>query len=51
MPESLRIVTICSIAPLAHTLVGALRELGHEPIALLGPRRNDGREICRRISC
>lgn len=45
MSESLRIVTICSIAPLAHTLVGALRELGHEPVALLGPRRNDGREM------
>ena len=45
MPESLRIVTICSIAPLAHALVGTLRELGHEPVALLGPRRDDDREM------
>lgn len=45
MPESLRIVTICSIAPLAHALVGTLRELGHEPVAVLGPRRDDGREM------
>ena len=45
MQESLRIVTICSIAPLAHALVGTLRELGHEPIAVLGPRRDEGREM------
>ena len=45
MPESLRIVTICSIAPLAHALVGTLRELGHEPVAVLGPRREEGREM------
>lgn len=45
MPESLRIVTICSIAPLAHALVGTLRELGHEPVAVLGPRRDEGREM------
>ncbi len=43
MPESLRIVTISSIAPPAHALVGTLRELGHDPVALLGPRRDDGR--------
>ena len=36
MPESLRVVTICSIAPLAHALVGTLRELGREPIAREG---------------
>jgi len=45
MPESLRIVTICSIAPLAQALVGTLRELGHEPVAVLGPRRDEGREM------
>jgi len=45
VPESLRIVTICSIATLAHALVGTLRELGHEPVAVLGPRRDDGREM------
>jgi methionyl-tRNA formyltransferase len=45
MPESLRIVTICSIAPLAHALVGTLRELGHEPVAVLGPRRDEDREM------
>ncbi len=45
MPESLRIVTVCSIAPLAHALVGTLRELGHEPVAVLGPRRDEDREM------
>ena len=40
MPESWRIFMICSIAPLADSLVGALRELGHEPVALLAPRRD-----------
>jgi methionyl-tRNA formyltransferase len=43
--ESLRIVTICSIAPIAHALVGALCELGHDPVAILGPRRDDGRAM------
>ena len=33
-------MAICSIAPLAHALVGTLRELGHEPVAILGPRRD-----------
>lgn len=45
MPEILRIVTICSIKPLADALVGALRDLGHEPVAVLAPRRDDGREL------
>jgi len=45
MPESLRVCTICSIAPLGHALVGTLRELGHEPVAILGPRREGGREM------
>jgi len=45
MPESLRVFVICSIKPLADTLLGALRDFGHEPVALLGPRRDDGREL------
>ena len=43
MPESWRIFVISSIKPLADSLVGALRELGHEPVALLGPRRDGDR--------
>jgi methionyl-tRNA formyltransferase len=34
-----RIVGICTIAPIAQALIGAVRELGHEPVALLAPRR------------
>ena len=30
---------ICSIRPIAEALAGGLRELGHEPMALLAPRR------------
>ena len=44
MSESWRVVTICSIAPLAHSLVDAVRGLGHDPVALLGPRRDPGHE-------
>ena len=36
---------ICSIKPLADSLIGALRDLGHEPVALLGPRRDGDREM------
>ena len=39
MAESWRVVTICSIVPLAHSLIDAVRELGHDPVALLAPRR------------
>ena len=39
MAKSWRVVTICSIVPLAHSLIDKLRELGHEPVALLAPRR------------
>ena len=39
MAESFRIVGICTIRPIAEALVGALRALGHEPVALLAPRR------------
>jgi methionyl-tRNA formyltransferase len=45
MAESLRIVVICSIKPLADALVGTLRGLGHEPVALLGPRRDGSVEM------
>ena len=39
MPESLRIVVICTIRPIADAIVGTLRDLGHDPVAVLGPRR------------
>ena len=39
MAESWRVVAICSIEPLADSLIDALRELGHDPVALLAPRR------------
>lgn len=39
MPGPLRIFLVCSINPIAHALVDVLRDLGHEPVALLGPRR------------
>ena len=42
MADSWRIVAICSVKPLADALVGKLRDLGHEPVALLAPRRSDG---------
>jgi methionyl-tRNA formyltransferase len=41
--ESWRVVAICSVKPLADALVGKLRDLGHEPVALLAPRRAGGR--------
>ena len=45
MSETWRIVAICSIRPLADTLVGALRDLGHDPVALLAPRRSGDRPM------
>ena len=39
MADSWRVCMICTIRPIADTLAGALRELGHEPVALVGPRR------------
>ncbi len=39
MADSWRVCIICTIRPIADTLTGALRELGHEPVALVGPRR------------
>ena len=44
MSESWRVVVICSVKPLADSLVGAIRELGHDPVALLAPRRNGEHE-------
>jgi len=37
--DSLRIVVICGVKPLADPLVEKLRKLGHDPVALLTPRR------------
>ena len=34
MAERWRVVAICSVKPLADALVGNLRDLGHEPVAL-----------------
>ena len=45
MSAPLRIVIICSIQPLAEMLVGRLRELGHEPVAQIAPRRKVRRAI------
>lgn len=35
---------VCTIKPIADALAGALRGLGHEPVALLAPRRAEGDE-------
>jgi methionyl-tRNA formyltransferase len=48
--ESWRIVAICTIRPIADALVGALRDLGHEPVALLAPRREDEHEELLRLN-
>lgn len=39
MTESWRVFMVCSVRPLADALATTLRELGHEPVAVLGPRR------------
>jgi methionyl-tRNA formyltransferase len=44
MAESWRVFMICGIKPIADALSGALRDLGHEPVALLAPRRAEGDE-------
>jgi methionyl-tRNA formyltransferase len=41
----LRVVAITFVAPLAQGLVGALRELGHEPVAVMGARRPPDRQL------
>ena len=38
----LRVVVITMVAPIARGLVGALRDLGHEPVAVIGARRPPG---------
>jgi methionyl-tRNA formyltransferase len=38
MAESWRVCMICTIRPISHVLAGALREQGHEPVALVAPR-------------
>ena len=40
MAENWRIVAISSIRPIAETLIAKLRELGHDPVALLMARRD-----------
>ena len=45
MAAPLRIFVICTIQPLSEMLVGRLRELGHEPVAQLAPRRKEARPI------
>jgi methionyl-tRNA formyltransferase len=40
--ESWRVVIICTVKPLAESLIGGLRALGHEPVALLAPRGSSG---------
>jgi methionyl-tRNA formyltransferase len=39
---SFRVVVICTVRPLAEDLIGRLRALGHEPVALLAPRGSSG---------
>ena len=43
-------MAICTIRPIADALVGALRDLGHEPVALLAPRREDEQEELLRLN-
>ena len=38
MGESWRVFLVCSIRPIAEVLAAKLRELGHEPVAILAPR-------------
>jgi methionyl-tRNA formyltransferase len=44
MAEPWRVVMVCTIRPIAEVLSAALRDLGHEPVALLAPRRAEGDE-------
>ena len=44
MADAWRVVMICTIKPIADALFGALRDLGHEPVALLSARRDQGDE-------
>ena len=42
MPSGWRVCMICTIKPIADGLAASLRELGHEPVALIAPRRAEG---------
>ena len=44
MADSWRVCMICTIRPIAEVLSSTLRELGHEPVALVAPRRPDSDE-------
>ncbi len=44
MSESWRVVVVCTIRPIADVLARTLRELGHEPVAILAARREAGDE-------
>jgi methionyl-tRNA formyltransferase len=44
MSESWRVFMVCTIKPIADALSGALRDLGHEPVAVLAARRAEGDE-------
>ena len=44
MAEGWRVFMICSIRPIAEVLAGKLRELGHEPVAILAARPTSGKE-------
>jgi methionyl-tRNA formyltransferase len=50
MADSWRIVAICTIRPISTALVGALRDLGHDPVALLAPRRETEQEESLRLT-
>ena len=50
MADSWRIVAICTVRPIATALVGALRDLGHDPVALLAPRRDTEQEEFLRLT-
>jgi methionyl-tRNA formyltransferase len=39
MAESWRVFLVCTVRPIGEVLTATLRELGHEPVAILGPRR------------
>ena len=42
MAESWRVLLVCTIKPVADVLSGALRSLGHDPVAVLATRRAEG---------
>ena len=51
MAESWRVVMICSIAPIAETLVSAIRELGHDRSRPFSARAGTATaRSCRRTS-